>query len=69
LKIDISQKVNCFSKCSTPHDCSGRAFWRLSSRGGVIGQHRAPGDPRNRFGLGNCHRAAVVVSSTKCSLG
>ena len=34
----------------------------------VIAQHRAPGDPRNRFGLGNCHRAAVVVSSSKCSL-
>jgi hypothetical protein len=35
----------------------------------VIAQHRAPGDPRNRFGLGNCHRAAVVVCSSKCSLG
>ena len=35
---------------------------------GVIAQHRAPGDPRSRLGLGNCHRAAVVVSSSKCSL-
>ena len=27
------------------------------------------GDLRNRFALANCHRAAVVVSSSKCSLG
>jgi hypothetical protein len=36
---------------------------------GVIAQHRAPGDPRNRFGLGNFHRAASLVSPSKCSLG
>jgi hypothetical protein len=60
-----------FRKHELPFDMPPRRFFENGNENaqGVIAQHRAPGDPRNRLGLGNCHRAAVVVCSSKCPLG
>jgi len=57
LRTDISQNVDLlFDMPLTPFFQNGN-----ENAQGVIAQHRAPGDPRNRLGLGNCHRATVVV--------
>ena len=60
-----------FTKRELLFDMPPRCFFQNGNENaqGVIAQHRALGDPRNRFGLGNCQRVAVVVSSSKCSLG
>ena len=78
MPVGSFQKVG---ECLYRYSSNGVYYARIKSSGkeirrslenteaqGVIAQHRASGDPRNRLGLGTC-RAAVVVSSSKCSLG
>jgi hypothetical protein len=78
VPVGLFQKVG---ECLYRYSSNGVYYARIKSSGkeirrslqntdaqGVIARHRASGDPRNRLGLGTCHRAAVVVSSSKCSL-
>ena len=76
MPVGSFQKVG---ECLYRYSSNGVYYARIKSSGkeirrsletteaqGVIAQHRASGDPRNRLGLGT---AAVVVSSSKYSLG